>query len=140
MNSEKTSITIDTLVNAPLSKVWDCWTEPGDITHWNNASPNWHCPRAENNLTVGGTFSARMESVDGSQGFDFGGTYTEVIPLERIAYVLGDDRKVEVTFSQQGEQVHVVETFDAESTNSVELQRGGWQSILDNFKKYVESK
>ena len=133
------TLTVETTVAAPVEKVWDYWTKPEHITKWNNASDDWHTPRATNDLRTGGTFTARMEAKDGSFGFDFGGTYDEVKQHEIIAYTMGDGRKVKVTFSPEGDGTKVVETFDAESTHSVEMQRGGWQAILDNFKKYAES-
>lgn len=137
-NQEKT-ITVETTVKAPVEKVWQLWSQPEHITKWNSASEDWHTPRAENDLRQGGKFSARMEARDGSIGFDFGGVYDEVKTNEVIAYTIGDGRKVKVTFSPNGKETKVVETFEAESTNPVEMQRGGWQAILDNFKKYAES-
>ncbi len=137
--AEKTSITVETIVQAPVEKVWECWTKPEHITGWNNASDDWHTPRAENDLRVGGKFLSRMEARDGSMGFDFGRVYHEVKPNERIAYTLDDDRKVKIVFTGNDNETTVTETFEAEKENSVELQRGGWQSILDNFKKYTES-
>jgi len=131
-------ITVETLVNASIEKVWSCWTEPAHITQWNAASDDWHTPHAENDLRTGGTFSSRMEAKDGSFGFDFGGTYDEVIPQERIAYTMSDGRKVEITFTQQGEAVKIVETFDAEQENSPEIQKSGWQAIMNSFKTYTE--
>jgi len=135
---EKTIITVSTTVNAPIEKVWDYWTKPEHITKWNNASDDWHTPRAENDLRIGGSFSSRMEAKDGSFGFDFGGVYDDVKKNELIEYTMGDGRKVVVTFAGNGNETKVIETFDAESTNSIEMQQGGWQAILDNFKKYVE--
>ena len=134
-----TRITVETIVNAPVEKAWQYWTEPQHITKWNFASDDWHSPKAENDLRAGGAFSCRMEAKDGSFGFDFGGIYDEVKPNEKIAYTMGDGRKAEVLFSGIGSQTKVIETFDAESMNSVELQRGGWQAILDNYKKHVEA-
>ena len=131
-------ITISTTVNAPVDRVWKAWTTPAEIMQWNNASEDWHSPRAENDLRKGGKFSVRMESKDGKYGFDFGGEYDDVIENDTIQYTMGDGRKVSVRFTSDGERTHVEETFDAESENSVEMQRSGWQSILDNFKKYVE--
>lgn len=136
---EKTVITVENIINAPIGKVWECWTKPGHITKWNNASDDWHTPHAENDLRAGGSFVSRMEAKDGSMGFDFGGVYDAVIPNEYIEYTIGDGRKVKVTFSAQGDSTSVVESFEAENMNSVELQRGGWQAILNNFKKYVEN-
>ena len=134
-----TKVTVEATVNAPVEKVWKTWSEPQHITHWCAASDDWHAPKAENDLRTGGTFSTRMEAKDGSFGFDFGGVYDNVKKNELIEYTMGDGRKVKVTFSPSGDQTKVVETFDAESTNPVEMQRGGWQAILDNFKKYTES-
>lgn len=134
----KTVVTIETTVNAPVEKTWEYWTNPDHITKWNHASDDWHSPWAKNDLRKGGSFSARMEAKDGSMGFDFGGIYDEVRPHEYIAYTLGDGRKVDVRFSPEGEDTKVVESFEAESTHPVEMQRGGWQAILDNFRKYTE--
>lgn len=137
--AEKTSITVETIVQAPVEKVWECWTKPEHITGWNNASDDWHTPRAENDLRVGGKFLSRMEARDGSMGFDFGGVYDEVKPNERIAYTLDDDRKVKIVFTGNDNETTVTETFEAENENSIELQRSGWQAILNNFKSYTES-
>ena len=134
-----TKITVEATVNAPVEKVWKSWSEPEHIKNWCAASQDWHAPKAENDLRTGGTFSTRMEAKDGSFGFDFGGIYDNVKKNELIEYTIGDGRKVQVTFSPSGDQTKIVETFDAETTNSVEMQRGGWQAILDNFKKYTES-
>jgi uncharacterized protein YndB with AHSA1/START domain len=131
-------ITIATTVNAPVAKVWDCWTSPEHIKKWNHANDDWHTTKAENDLRVGGSFTSRMEAKDGSFGFDFGGTYDVVDVHQRIAYTLEDDRKVNITFTAQGTQTIVVETFEAESQNFVELQQQGWQMILDNFRRYCE--
>ncbi|MDB5230490.1 MAG: polyketide cyclase [Chitinophagaceae bacterium] len=137
--ANKTVITIESLVKAPVEKVWKIWSTPEHITKWNNASPDWHTPRAENDLRVGGKFSARMEAKDGSMGFDFAGVYDEVKTNELIGYTIGDGRKVIVNFTSNGNETKVVESFEAENTNSLEMQRGGWQAILDNFKNYVEN-
>jgi uncharacterized protein YndB with AHSA1/START domain len=137
---EKTTITVENTVNAPVQKVWEYWTKPEHITQWNNASDDWHTPRAENDLRVGGCFVSRMEAKDGSFGFEFGGMYDAVKPNEYIEYTLGDGRKVKINFAAQGNSTKVTESFEAEDTNSVDLQKGGWQSILDNFKKYTETK
>ena len=134
-----TKITVETTVNAPVEKVWRSWNEPQHIKNWCAASDDWHAPKAENDLRTGGTFSTRMEAKDGSFGFDFGGVYDNVKKNELIEYTMGDGRQVQVTFSPAGDQTKIVETFDAEATNPVEMQRGGWQAILDNFKKYTES-
>ena len=135
---EKQSITILAIINAPVSKVWQYWTEPSHIIKWNSASPDWHTPSAENDLWEGGKFSSRMEAKDGSMGFDFGGTYDKIINHRLIQYTLGDERKVEIHFAENNGQTEITETFDPETTNTIELQRTGWQAILDNFKKYVE--
>lgn len=132
-------ITVQSLVNAPVEKVWAYWSAPEHITKWNNASDDWHTPSAKNDLRTGGQFSARMEAKDGSMGFDFGGTYDEVKTNELIAYTLGDGRKVKVVFTKEGNATKVVETFEAENIYPAEMQRAGWQSILDNFKKYTEA-
>lgn len=134
-----TKITVESTINAPVQKVWEFWTLPEHITQWNSPSPDWHTPFSENDVRVGGKFLARMEAKDGSFGFDFGGVYDEVKENELIEYTIGDCRKVEVHFAAKGNETKVVETFEAESINSIEMQRGGWQAILDNFKKYVEA-
>lgn len=136
---EKTVITVENTINAPVEKVWEFWTKPEHIIKWNNASDDWHTPRAENDLKVGGKFVARMEAKDGSMGFDFSGVYDAVRTNEYIEYTLGDDRKVKINFSAQGNKTKVVESFEAENTHSIEMQKGGWQAILDNFKKYTEA-
>ena len=136
---EKTVITVESTVDAPVEKVWDYWNKPEHITQWSFASEDWHTPTAQNDLRTGGAFSSRMEAKDGSMGFDFGGIYDEVVPNKYIEYTLGDGRKVKINFTAQGNQTKVVEAFEAESANSLELQKGGWQAIMDNFKKYTES-
>ena len=136
---EKTVITIESTVNAPAQKVWDYWTKPEHITKWNYASDDWHTPWAKANFREGGSFSARMEAKDGSMGFEFGGVYDVLRTNEYIEYTIGDGRKVKVNFKSDGNTTHVVQSFEAESQNSVELQKGGWQAILDNFKKYTEA-
>jgi uncharacterized protein YndB with AHSA1/START domain len=136
---ETTKIRIEVLVDAPLGKTWDYWTSPEHITQWNAASDDWHTPRATNDLKVGGSLSFRMEARDKSAGFDFGGTYTLVSARERLHFILGDGRHVDVRFLPEGAGVRVVEEFETETTNSAELQRKGWQAILDNFKRHVEN-
>ncbi|MHA4847484.1 SRPBCC family protein [Flavitalea antarctica] len=133
------AITIRTTVNAPVEKVWEAWSKPEHITKWNSASDDWHTPRAENDLRAGGKFSSRMEAKDGSWGFDFEGVYDNVEDFKVIEYTMPDGRKVNVTFTGNGNTTEVVETFDPESENSIEMQRDGWQAILNNFKKYTES-
>ncbi|MEH7417471.1 SRPBCC family protein [Neobacillus drentensis] len=131
-------ITVETTVQAPVETVWKLWTEPVHITKWNTASDDWHTPFAENDLREGGKFVSRMEAKDGSFGFDLGGIYDEVKLHEVIAYTLGDGRKVKITFKGHENETEVIESFDAETTNPIELQQQGWQAILDNFKKYAE--
>jgi uncharacterized protein YndB with AHSA1/START domain len=132
-------ITVETTIDAPIADVWRAWTTPEDIVQWNTANEAWHTPRATVDLRAGGTFSARMEAKDGSMGFDFAGTYTRVVKHELIEYRLDDDRVVRVQFLGGPGGVTVRETFDAESENSAEMQRLGWQAILDNFARHVEA-
>ena len=139
METAKKPITVQATVNAPIEKVWKLWSLPEHITKWNSASEDWHTPRAENDLRTGGKFSSRMEARGGSFGFDFGGVYDKVKEHELIEYTMGDGRKVKISFSEEDGSTKVVETFDAESQNSIEMQQSGWQAILDNFKKYTES-
>ncbi len=139
METSKAKITIGNTVNAPVEKVWKFWTEPEHIKQWNSASPDWHTPSAENDLRVGGKFLSRMEAKDGSFGFDFWGVYDEVDTYKKIAYTLGDDRKVNVDFTGDDHTTTIESTFEAEGTNPIEMQKNGWQAILDNFKKYAES-
>jgi uncharacterized protein YndB with AHSA1/START domain len=139
MKSENTSkITIKATVNVSVNKVWEVWTEPQHITKWNNASDDWHTPYAENDLRVGGKFLSRMEAKDGSFGFDFSGIYDEVKLFEVITYTLEDGRKVTTRFIDKENKTDILVIFDAEDTNSMEQQEDGWQSILNNFKKYTE--
>ncbi len=135
---EFTKIAVETTVNASIEKVWQYWTDPKHIEKWNNASDDWHTPHAENDLRIGGKFLSRMEAKDGSFGFDFEGIYSEVIPFEKIKYGLEDGREVETNFTGNEEITKVATTFDAENENPIEMQKGGWQAILNNFKKYVE--
>ena len=135
----KTLITVENTVNAGVEKVWECFTKPEHVVNWNNASEDWFTPRAENDLRVGGNFVYRMEAKDGSFGFDFGGTYDKIKNNELIEYTIGDGRKVTVNFfSEEKNKTRVVERFEAENMNSIEMQKAGWQAILDNFKKYTE--
>jgi uncharacterized protein YndB with AHSA1/START domain len=136
---ETMKIAIETRISAPIAVVWECWTNPEDITQWNAASDDWHTTRATVDLREGGRFSSRMEAKDGSSGFDFAGDYTRVVPLQLIEARFGD-RVMSVEFTDQAGIVMVRETFDAEEQNSAELQRQGWQAILDNFARHVESK
>ncbi len=135
----KTVVTVKNTVNAPVEKVWKYWTTPEHIMQWCNASDDWHAPRAENDIKVGGNFSTRMEAKDGSMGFDFGGVYDEVNENQYMAYTMGDGRRVNIRFTAEGDQTNIVENFEAEEMNPVEMQQGGWQAILDNFKKYTET-
>ena len=140
METEKKQvITVENTIYAPVEKVWELWTEPKHIMQWNNASDDWHTPHAENDLQPGGKFLARMEAKDGSFGFDFAGIYDAVEKNKYIEYTLGDGRKVTINFTGDDKETTVVETFEAESVNSPEMQKNGWQAILDNFKKYAES-
>jgi uncharacterized protein YndB with AHSA1/START domain len=132
-------ITVATTVTAPVQKVWECFTQPEHITKWNSASPDWHTPRATNDLRPGGTFTCRMEARNGSIGFDFAGTYDEIVLHQRIAYTIDDGRKVVIMFTEENGATRVTETFEIEGEHSAEMQRAGWQAILDNFKTHVES-
>lgn len=138
-NDQTVKITITDTVNSPVDKVWERWTVPEHITQWNFAAEDWHCPKAENDLRTGGRFSSRMEARDGSFGFDFGGIYDEVVPHKTIAYTMGDGRKVKTTFESQGNQTKITTVFDAENENPIDMQKAGWQAILNNFKKYTEA-
>ncbi|WP_421753931.1 SRPBCC domain-containing protein [Croceimicrobium sp.] len=133
------SIVVEVLIPQELDKVWEAWTQPELIQKWNFASDDWHCPAAINELKAGGTLKWRMESKDGKLGFDFIGTYLEVRPKEFIAYHIEDGRKVEISFIENGNQVKLSESFEPENQNSLELQKQGWQAILENFKKHAES-
>ena len=135
---EKTIITVRATISAPVEKVWKLWTDPEHIIHWNNASDDWHTPRAENDLRTGGRFLSRMEAKDGSSGFDFSGKYLRVEQYRQIEYTLDDGRNVQVVFFPKENITTVTEAFEAEETNTIELQKSGWQSILDNFKEYTE--
>jgi len=136
---ENIKITVEATIAADLQKVWDCYTQPNHITQWNFAADSWCCPKAENDLRPGGKYSARMEAKDGSFGFDFEAIYDEVVPLKKLSYTLGDGRKVITCFEVLDGNCNVSTIFDAETVNSVDLQKQGWQAILDNFKKYTES-
>lgn len=138
MTQQRKSVTIQSKVNAPVAKVWEYFNAPQHVTKWNAASPDWHSPKAENDLKVGGQFNYRMEAKDGSFGFDFGGVYDEVEANKRLAYTMGDGRKVSVDFNEENGATNIVEVFEAEDQNPVEMQQQGWQAILDNFKKYTE--
>ena len=131
-------ITVETSVNAPVATVWQAYTTPEDIIQWNAASDDWHTTKASVDLREGGAFSSRMEAKDGSFGFDFAGTYTKIMPNQLIEYAFGD-RAATVEFLPAGDSVTVRVIFDAEEEIPVEMQRGGWQAILANFKKHVEA-
>ena len=135
----KTAITVETVIKAPVEKVWKFWSEPKHITQWCSASDDWHAPYAENDLRLNGKFKTTMAAKDGSTSFDFGGVYTNVQSNQVIEYVMDDGRKAKITFSGNGTQTKVTETFEAEDINPIEMQRGGWQAILDSFRKYTES-
>ena len=134
----KNPITVSTTINAPVTKVWEYWNKPEHIMHWAFASGDWEAPAAENDLREGGKFKTVMAAKDKSTSFDFTGTYTVVKEHQVIEYDMNDGRHVKVEFSELPESVKVVETFDPENENTEEVQRSGWQAILDNFKKYVE--
>src|SRR5690606_1139128 len=133
-------ITVETEVKAPRESVWNSWLQPDDITQWKFADESWHCPWAEVDAVVGGKMRSRMEAKDGSEGFEFEVSFTRVEPQKLLHYVMDDGREVEVVFTKTATGTKVVETFDAENVYPPEMQQAGWQSILNNFKKYVESK
>lgn len=137
--TSKTNITIENDVKSAVEKVWELWSAPEHIIKWNSASEDWHTTKAENDLRPGGKFMSRMEAKDGSFGFDFGGVYDEVVTNKLISYTLGDGRKAKIVFTPHHNNTKVVVTFEAESQNPIDMQRGGWQAILDNFKKYTEA-
>ena len=137
--ANKTFVTVESTINAPVEKVWQYWSAPEHITQWCQASDDWHAPHAENDLRTGGKFKTTMAAKDGSFSFDFEGVYDRVDEHNFIEYTVADGRKVIVQFIPEGGQTRVVEEFEAEDTNPVEMQKGGWQAILDNFKKYTEN-
>lgn len=132
-------ITVEVTLNAPIEKVWNYWSDPKHIIQWCHASDDWHTPKAENDLKVGGKFITTMAAKDGSFSFDFGGQYTAVKLHKQISYILEDGREANITFSSINNQTQIIETFDAEKENPEDMQRGGWQAILDNFKKHTEN-
>jgi len=136
----RTAITVETTLQAPVKKAWQFFTEPEHITQWCQASDDWHAPSAENDVRTGGKFKTTMAAKDKSMQFDFGGVYTNVQPEKLIEYTMDDGRRVKVVFTSQGNTTKVTETFEAEDTNSIDMQRGGWQAILDNYKKHTETK
>jgi uncharacterized protein YndB with AHSA1/START domain len=131
-------ISIDVLVHAPIDTAWLYWTSPEHIIHWNFASPDWHCPEASSDLTPGGRFSYRMASRDEQYAFDFSGQFTHVEPNSRISFTLDDGRQVHISFEQRGDDTHVLQEFEPENMNPQELQRDGWQAIMNNYKQYTE--
>ena len=137
--NHKAIITVETLIDSKIETVWKFWNEPQHIIHWCNASDDWHAPYADNDLRVNGKFKTTMAAKDGSFSFDFEGVYTHVELHKLIEYTILDGRKVSINFSVESDKIKVKETFEAESENSLELQKAGWQSILDNFKKYCEA-
>jgi uncharacterized protein YndB with AHSA1/START domain len=139
MDNERT-ITVQAVIKTSREIVWEYYTTPEHITQWNHALDDWHTPSAENDLRPGGKFNYRMESRDGSIGFDYWGIYDEVKPFERLDFTLGDGRKVMATFTDMDGVTSMVIVFEPEDTNPIEMQHDGWQAILDNFKKYVEVK
>ncbi|WAC11413.1 SRPBCC family protein [Dyadobacter pollutisoli] len=139
MTATAQKITVETLINAPVSKVWTIFNAPEHITQWATASEDWHTPYSENDLRVGGAFKSTMAAKDGSFSFDFGGIYSKVEDDAYIEYDMSDGRNVAVTFTKEGDSTKVTEVFDAENTHPVEMQQAGWQAILDNLKKHVES-
>jgi uncharacterized protein YndB with AHSA1/START domain len=138
--TNETIITVETTILDPVTKVWKYWSEPKHITQWCNASEDWHAPYADNDLKTGGKFKTTMAAKDGSFSFDFEGVYTNVKENEIIEYTLGDGRKVKIKFTAEEDKTKVVESFDPENENPPEFQKAGWQAILDNFKKYVETR
>ena len=136
---KKTIIHIETVIQAPLQKVWDFYNDPEAITKWNQASPDWHCPSSSNDLRIGGRFRNRMEAKDGSFGFDFEGEYLEIIPLQKISYRMDDNRQVSIDFKEIDNETTLKIHFEAEDINPIEMQKDGWQAILNSFKSYVEN-
>ncbi len=127
-----------TIHNISKEKVWEFYVNPKHIVNWNFAGDDWHCPKAEVDLKIGGRFSFRMEAKDGSFGFDFWGVYDEIIPQEKIRYTIGDGRKAEVRFTERNEDTAVEIDFEPEKTNPEDMQQQGWQAILNHFKEYAE--
>lgn len=132
-------LTVQARLNCDLARAWSAYTDPQAIVQWNFAAPEWHCPRAENDLRVGGRTRSRMEARDGSMGFDFEGTYTEVVPMVRLAFALGEHRQVLVSFRESDGAVDVTVRFTPDAAYPAEHQLGGWQAILNNYKAFAES-
>lgn len=133
-------IIVKTSIKSSLEKVWEYWTQPQHIMNWNFASDEWHCPKAENNLNVGEKFSYTMAAKNGEMSFDFQGIYTNINDFSQIEYEISDGRKVIITFEELENEVEITESFDPENIHPEEFQQQGWQAILDNFKKYIETK
>ncbi len=131
-------ITVKNTINAPLAIVWEYWTNPDHVIHWNFASHDWHCPKAISDFRTGGEFHYIMAAKDGSVEFDFCGTFTSIVDKSSIQFFTEDGREVNLQFEQEGDATIVTETFEPEQVNSLDLQKQGWQAILDHFKKYVE--
>lgn len=134
-----TVINIEAIIDRGIADVWNYYTDPQHIVEWNFATDDWHCPKATNDLSIGGKYFARMEAKDGSFGFDLIGIYDEIILNQKLSYALEDQRKVSTTFKKLNDKTQVITTFEAESKNPIDMQKAGWQSILNNFKKYVET-
>ena len=133
------SITIETTINAPIAHVWEKWTSPEHVQNWNFASPDWHCPKATTDLQVGGEFHYEMAAKDGSFSFDFWGTFQKIEEQKSLEILIGDGRKMQVTFDTTEAGTKVTEQFEPENQNPPEMQQAGWQMILDNFKSYAQS-
>ena len=131
-------ITVESIIEAPIDMVWDFWTKPEHVMHWNFASNDWHCPKANSDFNVGGEFHYIMAAKDGSVEFDFCGTFTKIIDKTFIEIFLEDGRELNIQFESEGSSTKIIETFEPEEVNSIELQKQGWQAILNNFKLYVE--
>lgn len=137
MNTQK--ININARIRTPIATSWERWTNPDHITQWNFATPAWHCPRATNELQPGGRYYARMEARDGSVGFDFEGVYDVVTDYQHLRYTLANGRQVDTRFAEADGATIISLSVDAESENPIDMQREGWQAILDNFKSYAEN-
>ncbi|HEX8269612.1 MAG TPA: SRPBCC family protein [Flavobacterium sp.] len=135
----QSKITVQATIDAPVATVWKVWNTPDDIIKWNTADPGWHTPASKNDLRVGGRFRHRMEAKDGSFGFDFEGVYDTVDLYQEISYTMDDGRRATTIFTEEGNRTHVATTFDAETQNDVEMQKQGWQAIVNNFAKFTES-
>lgn len=133
-------ITVEAIIEAPIDMVWDFWTKPEHVMHWNFASNDWHCPKANSDFNVGGEFHYIMAAKDGSLEFDFCGTFTKIIDKTFIEIFLEDGRELNIQFESVRNATKIIETFEPEEVNSMELQKQGWQAILNNFKAYAESK